>query len=445
MGEGEKRRHINRLKSFYPLRAKIDETYKRSARNIEAGKPVVWAMINCWFGDPILKAMDLETVYPENYGAVCASTGIAESYLDRSDSEGFPSHLCGYARNCLGYAAEMMKDLGGAIPPDAPIGGMPKPVFLLSSNIGCDARYKWFQALGRYMDVPVWVLDMPVPGVKELFMDGVYDRCIKLMVNELREFVEFLEGLFGVKMDWDRLAETVHHMEEMNRVWHEINELRKARPCPMHSRDFWSAMTPSLFLAGDPRDSLHLYRDMYHEVKNRVDNNISGINAEERFRLLFSELPPWHSLGIFDKLAERGWNFVIESWGYHPPQPLDLSGIADPLEHIGRSAFHFKTGYFKDALEEGDYYGYTSYPMQKFARDYGCDGAFLHQILTCRSTSNHVPYLQERLIRALKIPSIIVEGDIVDLRLFDPSDVLDRIEPFEESMQYYKKEREGGV
>jgi benzoyl-CoA reductase subunit B len=432
---------INRLKSLYPLRAKVDETYKKSAENIKVGKPVVWAMINCWFGDPILKAMDIETIYPENYGAVCASTGIAESYLDRSDKEGFPSHLCGYARNCLGYAASMMKDYEEHIPPEAPMGGMPKPAFLLSSNLGCDARYKWFQALGRYMDVPVWVLDMPVPGVKEFFIDGVYDRCIKLIVHELRDFVAFLERMFGIKMDWDRLADTVHHIEEMNRMWHKINELRKVKPCPMHSRDFWSAMTPSLFLAGNPKESLELYRNMFEEVKYRVDNHIGGIKTEERFRLLFSELPPWHSLKIFDKLAERGWNFVIESWSYHPPRPLDLNAIDDPLEHIARFAFHFKTGYFKEALEDGDFYGYTSYPMQKFAMEYLCDGAFLHQLMTCRSTSNHIPYLEERLRSQLRIPSLIIQGDIVDLRLFDQDALFRMVEPFEESMEHHRDKR----
>ena len=62
---------------------------------------------------------------------------------------------------------------------------------------------------------------------------------------------------------------------------------------------------------------------MYEEVKYRVDNKIGAIE-NEKYRLAFAELPPWHSLGFFDQLAERGWNFVIESWAYHPPQPIDL-------------------------------------------------------------------------------------------------------------------------
>ena len=65
---------IRKLKSMYPLRAKVDESYRKSAEAVAAGKPVVWSMANWWQGSSILKALDLEVLYPENYGAVCAAT-----------------------------------------------------------------------------------------------------------------------------------------------------------------------------------------------------------------------------------------------------------------------------------------------------------------------------------------------------------------------------------
>ena len=436
----EKKKAISRLKSMYPLRAKVDETYAKSVEAMKAWKPTVWAMVNWWEGDVVLKAMDLETVYPENYSTVCASAGTAESYLNRADADGFPTHLCGYSRNTFGYTSRMMKELGGEIPPEAPMGGMPRPVLLLAADSICDARYKWFQALGSYMDVPVWTVEMPIPGVKELFMDGVKEQCIGLMVKHLREYVAFLERLLGRKMDWDKLDETMKLVEQLCRVWHEVNELRKARPCPMHGRDFWSAMAASLFLAGDLTDTLECYRAMYDEVKSRVDNHIGAI-ADEKYRIVFAELPPWHSLGFFDRLAERGWNIVIESWAYHPPIPIDLSGISDPLERIARFSFQWHTGYYERALEDGEHFGYYVYPYLAFARDYKCDGALLHPLITCRSASTHLHYTRELLMRKTSVPSIIVEGDIVDLRLFDPEDALRRAEVFEETIEHYREVR----
>ena len=436
-----KKRAINRLKGMYPLRAKVDESYQKSVEAMKAGEPTVWAMLNWYEGDVILKAMGLEVVYPENYSAACAAQGVAQTYLDRADADGFPTHLCGYSRNTFGYTSRMIRELGGAIPPEAPMGGMPKPVLLLSSNMVCDARYKWFQSLGCYMDTPVWVLEMPTPGVKELFMEGVYDRSVDFLIKELREFINFLERLLGKKLDWDKLDENVRLTEDICRVWHETNELRKAEPCPMHSRDFWSSMVPALFLLGDLEDTLRCYRDLYDEVKDRVDNQISGIAGEEKYRIMFSELPPWHTLNIFDRLAERGWNFVIESWGYHPPVPIDLSGVSDPLERLAKFCLQMNVGYYERALKEGETYGYHAYPHLVYARDWKIDGAFLHPLVTCRSASTHLPYTQDMLMRKASIPSLMIEGDIVDLRLFDPADVLNKAEPFEETMEHYRKVR----
>jgi len=179
---------------------------------------------------------------------------------------------------------------------------------------------------------------------------------------------------------------------------------------------------------------------MYDEVKSRVDNGIGAI-ADEKYRIVFAELPPWHSLGFFDRLAERGWNIVVESWNYHPPIPIDLSGISDPLERIARFTFQWSTGYYERALKDGEYLGYMAYPYLVFARDYKCDGALLHPLITCRSASTHLHYVRELLMRKTSVPSIIVEGDIVDLRLFDPEDALRRAEVFEETMEHYREVR----
>lgn len=436
----ERKKVISRLKSMYPLRAKVNETYLKSAEAIKAGKPAVWAMLNLYYGDPILKAMDLEVVYPENYGAVLAATGVAQRYLDQSDADGFPTHLCGYSRASFGYASRMMKELAGQIPPEAPLGGMPKPIFLLASAALCDARYKWFQALGRYMDVPVWSLEAPSPGNKEFFLEGSYDRMVDLGVKHLREFVSFVERMLEKKMDWDKLEETVTLMIEINRVWYETNELRKVKPCPMHSRDFWSAMPAALFLAGDLKDSLQCFKNLRDELKERVNNHIGAI-PEEKYRLVFAELPPWHSLSFFDKLAERGWNFVVESFAYRPPIPLDLSNISDPLERITRFSLQFFAGYYEDARKQNVVGGAFAYPYLKYAREWKCDGALLHPLISCRSASTHLPYVSNMLMEKLKVPSLSIEGDIVDLRLFNPEDALAKAEPFEEAMQYYRQVR----
>ncbi len=438
MTEEKKKKAINRLKTMYPLRALVDGMYEKAVAASEEGKPTAWCMVNWWLGDVALRAMDVACVYPEDYGAVCAAFGVAPAHLARADSDGFPTHMCGYARNCIGYAS-IMKDLGG-IPPEAPMSGMPRPTLLLGSGYFCDTRYKWFQALGRYLDAPVWVLDMPHPGVIESRIEGTHEHNIKFLVEELKGFIGFLEDVLGRKMDWDKLEELIDAVIEMNREWYRVNELRKAKPCPMHSRDFWSSMPASLYTAGDPRETTALYKAMYDEVKSLAENHIGAI-PEEKYRLAFAELPPWHSLGFFNQLAERGWNFVVESWAYHPPKPLDLSRVSDPLERIARLTYQYFSGFFEDAYASEDWWGYFAHPYLEYAREYQCGGIFLHPLLTCRTATNHLMVVQDQLMKRLKVPSLVIEGDIVDLNLFNPADALRKAETFEETMDYYRKVR----
>ena len=85
--------------------------------------------------------------------------------------------------------------------------------------------------------------------------------------------------------------------------------------------------------------------------------------------------------------------------------------------------------------------GYFAYPYLEFVREYQCDGAFLHPLLSCRTATNHLMMVQDRLMQKLKVPSMVVEGDIVDLKLFDHAGALRKAETFEEIMDNYKKVR----
>jgi benzoyl-CoA reductase/2-hydroxyglutaryl-CoA dehydratase subunit BcrC/BadD/HgdB len=449
MAEEKKERPINRLKTMYALRALVDEMYEASLEAKEEGKPVVWAMLDGGFGAPFLNAIGIESVYPENYGTICASSGAAGPYLERSTSEGFPDHLCGYAQNCFGYTATMTEL--GEIPLNAPSGGMPKPVFLLSSGMGCDARFKWFQALGSYLDAPVWTLEVPTPGMRESLMEGTYERNVAFVVKELGEFAVFLENILGKKIDWDKFGEDVDTTMMMDKAWFGVNELRSARPGPMHSRDFWSSMTASILRTTNPKRVADLYRQMYDEVEDRIEKGISGINREEKYRMTFLGLPPWHSLGFFDELAERGWNFVTEQY-YHPSRPIDLSRVKDPVEKLVRYRYQDIVHYIEeifdpeeaeDVKKEIMEKGYSNRVYLREAMEFQCDGAILHTLLTCRGTTAPLLLSQSRLMEQWKVPSIVVEGDIVDQTLFDPTDALRRAEAFEETMDHYREVRQG--
>ncbi len=415
---------------------------KNAYKANQEGRPIGWSMVTWYEGELIATAMGIELVFPENYGAFCASLRLAEPYLERSDAEGFPSTLCGYARNCIGYAS-MMAENDMQVPPDAPAGGMPKPTLLLSSGAVCDARYKWFQALGRYMDVPQWTLEIPYPGVKEFNLPGHKEKTIRFITDHLKEFVSFLEKLLDKKMDWDRLEEIVDQTFKTLQLAYEVDLLRKAVPSPMVAQDFWSIMIPHLYLPYDP-EAYEFYKKVYDEVKYRVDNKIGAV-ANENYRMLFSELPPWHSLGFFDKLAEKfGIVMAYESWGYHAPIPIpeeEMEGVHDPLERIARLTYRKWTDVNEVSadhdIETASFVG----AFLKAAVDYRADGLLCHPLMSCRPATYTLLITKNILEEHVKVPGVVVEGDIVDLRVFNEAEALSKLEAFVETMDHYREVR----
>ncbi len=305
--------------------------YRRGLEAKETGAPVAWVMwSNATVVSLIVEAMGLVAIYPENYGATCAAKRTAIPFLEASESEGFSPLLCGYCRNGIGFAHQMAE--AGDIPADAPLGGMPKPVMLVGSSNACDTRFKFIQSLGRYLDVPCYCIDFPNPGL-DTDLKEVTNYTIRYHVEELKGLVAFLERNLGMKMDMDRLSEMVDIGEKTRRLWYECYELRKAIPCPMPSQDMWTCMTPAFWLTWE-KESLEFYKNLYDELKYRVDNKIGAV-ANEKYRLLFGELPPWHTLELFDYFASKGAVCVIESYWYHPGPPAEIpQGVTDPLERM---------------------------------------------------------------------------------------------------------------
>jgi len=437
MAEEKKKRAITRLESSGLVRPLVNKMYSEGTQASAEGRPVAWSMVNWWEGDIIMRAMGVTPVYPENYGTVCASDGIAQRYMGVSSAEGFPTHLCGYAQNALGYTSEMKRE--GKVPEGAPMGGLAKPTFMLCSEGFCDARFKWFQSLRQFWNVPVWTLPFPHPTYADFKIEEVNTVNVEYMAVELAGFIEFLENLLKKKLDYDKLAEMLANQEKVFKVWWEVNELRKAVPCPVHARDFWTMMVPCYYLAFDP-ETLAVYQAVYDEVKARVDNGI-GATTEEKYRLIFSELPPWHSLGFFDKLAERGWNFVVESPGYHPPPPMELPGNGDIRQRIARWTYWSYINPVYRASKLGYPFMGAAQSYYNWAREYKVDGILTHPLVTCRTATFWLNHSMNVLRDKLDIPGMSIQGDIVDLTVFDAATALNQAPAFEESMEHFRKVR----
>ncbi len=418
------------------VRGMVKEIYRQAHVAEAEGRPIAYASANNCEAE-IMRAMGITPVFWEGYGGLCAAKRAAEPFLAKSDSEGFAGALCTYATVTIGFAALRAH---GQVPEDAPDGGMPKPTMMLGGGMMiCDPRHKLFQSLRRYYpDVPAYIHNLLSPSydanVKEV--QGYY---IKYMVAEFKGLVEFLEKQTGRKMDWDKLEEYVYNAEETTRLVHEINKLRESIPCVMPTQDAWLCVAPSSFLLGT-QESLDFYRDLYAEVKYRNEHKM-GVIPDEKYRLLWAEgIAPWHSMNILNYFERSGAVMCGEGrglWADHVEIPASAT---HPLERLAWRFFKTATWmHEKSQQHTGDY---RVEAILRAIERYKVDGIVMHQVFTCRTVHVGQIHMLRLLRQYVDLPQLLIEGDIVDPKLFPEAETHAKIDAFMELVDSSKKNRE---
>ncbi len=412
----------------------VKRLYAKAREASSRGAPVAWVMGGL-LAEEMLYAMDVVPIYPENYGGVCAAKKGADPFLKAADAEGYSTHLCGYVRTGIGHAIKR-KQLG-MVPPDAPEGGMADPVMLVGSSACCDPRYKWFQALGRYMNVPYIAYDIvPDPVQCSVDPDEVKEYVIAYLIEEFRRFRDFLEKTLGRKMDDARLMEAVVTGEETRNWWWKCDMIRRAVPCPMPTEDMFSCFVPGLFYAPDP-ESLEFFKKLYAELEHRVQNKM-GVIPDEKYRLLWGwGLPPWHSMNIFNHFEERGAVFVAETC-YTPYGPFEEGyKYSDPIERMARGRFHRAN--FKMKKAYGNRLNREAQYVVDFVDEFRCDGLVQHQVLSCPARTIGQRACMDMIKKFVDVPVMFLEGDIVDESGYSETQTKAQIDAFIEILEAHKR------
>jgi benzoyl-CoA reductase/2-hydroxyglutaryl-CoA dehydratase subunit BcrC/BadD/HgdB len=422
------------------VRANLTENLKAK----EEGKPVAYCFIvNAY--DEILRAMDIVPAWVESYSGICAVKRDAGRFLEKAESENLSRSLCTYATCGLGFDI-WRKELNGEMPPDAPWGGLSKPDLILGSGqMLCDPRYKWPQAAQHYMeDVPTYIGGFYWPPFdRNVDHREVEPYYVKYAVKELRGAIEFIERHTGRKMDWDKLEERVDWVDRTWNMFINAYELRKAIPTPMDTGDAMNTMVPLAFMLGT-EEAYDFYRDLYDELKQKVEMK-EGVAPEEKYRLLWGAgLPSWFALNDFQYFNSKGATFPVERT-YREAELIDrleLPKAEDPLEHIARRWIRYWTHWYGPARQRPD-----SLPeverLIEYIRDYRIDGVVFHEAFSCRTWHAGI-LLQARVLKKVygEIPILILEGDIVDISSYNEADTHHRIDAFIESLEGTERKKQ---
>ncbi|MDH5702402.1 MAG: 2-hydroxyacyl-CoA dehydratase family protein, partial [Candidatus Bathyarchaeota archaeon] len=261
---------------------------------------------------------------------------------------------------------------------------------------------------------PLYVIDSPA------ITDKIEDHHVKYVDKQLRDLVSELEKITGTSLDEEKLKEAVKLSDKAAELWRKVIEQRRAKPCPMGVTDSSAAMFPLVASAGT-REAVEYYERLLDEVSARVKEGV-GVLENEKFRLLLSGIPFWHHLRMFNYLEEKhGAVFVHElytaTWGMASLNP------ANPFESIA----------YKSLLNP------TNMPIHwsknwisGLVKDFDIDGIVLLSSRSCKATSIGNLTIQKVLREEYGIPSVVLEADHTDDRVYSEAEVTAKLDAFME-------------
>ncbi len=389
----------NYVKKFYED-AHLAKTEKR---------PVAW--VASTFPVETLQAMDIVPVWPENYASVCAARQVSVELCERAEREGFSRDLCSYSRCVLGSIFGYEKEL--------PEGGIPKPDFLVTTTCACDTHLKWFQVASRLYKAPLFLLDVPY-NIGGGDSDHLDEAHIDYYGSQLEELFAFLEKQTGTRFDMDKLRETLAISNWTSKLWMEIQDYRKNVPSPMDARDAFSAVFFMLCMPGS-QVAIDFYTQLRDEVRQRAKDGI-GVIENEKFRLVWDNLPPWFGLKIFEYLNSLGAVVVAEVFSHTWSGSLDTSR---PFESLARKYLpNMANSNIKRRMDI----------IVNLVKDFHVNGVVLPTNWGCRMMSIGETIIRDTVYKKLGVQSLILEMDSSDWRVAGDAQIKERLATFIETL-----------
>lgn len=398
---------MTEFKAFSKMKELMTNYYIEAKTTKE--KPIAWITS----GAPVefLFAMDIIPIYPENYAAMCAANHQSIELMEAAEAAGFSQDICAYART----------DFGAAMTQGGPAGGLPPPHFLLCSTNICKTVIKWYEVLERNYNVPLFIVDTP------FLHNGLTKDLIDYTVTQFMALESFLGNFLGRPFDRDRLTKVLSLSQEAADYWKKILYLGKTIPSPFNSLDSFIHLGPIVTLRGT-RECVDYYKLLYEEVAERAQKKIGSI-SEERYRVLWDNLPVWFKMRRLERFfEEKKCTLVVttyaNSWG--GLSNFQDNEMSDPYELFAASYLNV---YINWGFENRIKY------LSQLIDDFSLTGFIMHSNRSCKPYSVGMYCLQEEVSKLTGKPGVVIEADQNDPRVYSDAQVENRLEAFIESME----------
>jgi benzoyl-CoA reductase/2-hydroxyglutaryl-CoA dehydratase subunit BcrC/BadD/HgdB len=405
MGEKKKRERpaFNR-----DIAAAIGKHYK----DVQTNRPLAYTLMS---SNPLVEvayAAGIQPAFPENYACVSAARHASGGYCETAEAHKYAPDVCSYCRTHMGYLYGEDED--------PPMGGIAEPDLFLMTSSACTHYFKWWDTLREIYKKPLVFVNTP----RVMEPESVPDYYVDFAMREMEEAIVEIERIAGVKISEERLSHTVKLSGEVVDYWQRLLELQKAVPCPMDLSDLGNALFVLIVLVGT-QEGVDLMKKIYEETKQRVAEG-RGIltKEEERHRLLWINIPFWYKLGLFGYFEDKGCVFPFSDYTQYIWGTTKMDG-SKPLESLARKALG---GELNTSLDD------QIEKLLKDIREYRVDGVIAHSNRSCRVLSVGLPDAVKMIREELNIPTLVLDGDHTDERVYSDTTVMNRIEAFLEML-----------
>ena len=408
----ESKPKIKRIASTKPMGALMRDYFVELAEAAEdPGRKVAW----CTSVGPaeLLRAFGFDVYFPENHGAMLGSARMAADLIPRANALGYSPDICSYLTSDIGAF------LAGVSPMtkvDERSKGVPRPDVLVFNPNQCRDVQDWFLWFGRHFDVPVI-------GVHSYAGIGdVRDVHVRSIAGQMEDLVPELERVSGTRFDIDRLREVVGLSRRCSDLWKDVLDTASARPAPLTFFDGTILMGPAVVLRGDERANA-FYEALLAELRQRIDDGVAAVE-DEAYRIYWEGMPIWGRLRanatlFLDNRATVVASTYCNSWIF---QDLDPE---DPFTSMARA-------YTKLFIVRND--EYKEKYIDEMLEFFSVDGILFHDAKTCPNNSNSRYGMPERYVESKGVPTLVVNGDLNDMRLVSDEQMVTNVEAFIEQL-----------
>ena len=359
-------------------------------------KPENSAMVSIFVPGELLTAAGLTPYSVEAMSCFIAGTRCEQTFLRKTEEEGFPETMCSYHRVFLGASMT---------------GLVPKPKCTIYTNLACDGNMMTFPYLKQKYQIPGFYIDVPYEKNQD---------SISYVADQLRELKKFLEDVGGKKISEQSVQRAVANSNEAASYYSSQLALRKDHdPVTSLTNELYAIFMCHL-LAGS-EESLKYTKMLLEDVKKAPKGE--GLHILWMHMMPFFQEPVKDVFNYSQNVHIRACDFVADGF-----QRMQAS---DPYEALAEKMVNcIYNGSVKQRIRRA----------QELASLTEADGGILFAHWGCKGTIGASSLIKNSLENA-GLPTMVLDGDGCNPANSSDGQVSTRLQAYLEMLSEGKEEK----